>query len=104
MDSDNVTIVLSWIGPSRRNGSYNYTVTYSGDQVEDYPEERRESHPETTVVLDGNNMDLQIIGLPYANYTVNVTAFNIRTGRPGPSTTLENRTIPTSKIIIIVMI
>ena len=73
-------------------------MTYSGEQVDDYPEERRESHPKTTVVLDGSNTSLPITGLPYANYTINVTAFNIKTGRSGPSTIHQDRSINTGKI------
>ena len=80
-------VTFSWTGPSTRNGSYNYSVIYSGEQADDYPEERMRNHPKTTVVLDGSiNVTLSITGLPYANYTINVTAFNIKTGRPGPST------------------
>jgi hypothetical protein len=68
-------------------------VTFSGEQVDDYPERRRRNHPNTTVVLDGSNTSLPIIGLPYANYTINVTAFNIKTRRPGPSTIWSARSI-----------
>lgn len=99
MDSNNVTVTFSWTGPSTRNGSYNYYVTYSGEQVDDYPEERRRNHPKTAVVLDGSNTSLPITGLPYANYTINVTAFNIKTRRPGPSTIHQNRTISIGKVI-----
>ena len=100
MDSNNVIVNFSWTGPSVRNGSYNYYVTFSGEQVDDYPERRSRSHPNTVVVLDGSNMSHLIIGLPYANYTINVTAFNIKTGRPGPSTIHEDRTISIGKTII----
>ena len=99
MNSNNVTVTFSWTGPSLRNGPYNYSVTYSGEQVDDYPEERRNSHPKTTVDLDGSNTSLPIIGLPYANYTINVTAVNIKTGQPGPSTIHQNRTISIGKVI-----
>jgi hypothetical protein len=74
-------------------------VTYSGEQVDDYPERRRRNHPNTTVVLDGSNTSLPITGLPYANYTINVTAFNIKTRRPGPTTIHEDRTIIIGKVI-----
>ena len=76
MDSNNIVVSFSWTGPSMRNGSYNYYMTFGGEQVDDYPERRRRNHPNTTVVLDGSNMSLPITGLPYANYTINVTAFN----------------------------
>ena len=85
MNPNNVTVIFSWTGPSTRNGSYNYYVAYSGEQVGDYPEERRQNHSEKNIVLDGNNTSLSITGLPYANYTINVTGFNIKTRRPGPS-------------------
>ena len=95
MGSNNVTVTFSWTGPSIRNGSYNYTLTYSGEQVDDYPEQRRRNQSETTVVLDGREMQVSIpiIGLPYANYTLNVTVFNIKTGRSGPSTIQTGRSI-----------
>ena len=44
-----------------------------------------QNHSEKNIVLDGNNTSLLITGLPYANYTINVTGFNIKTRRPGPS-------------------
>ena len=93
MDSNNITVTFSWTGPSMRNGSYNYYVTFGGEQVDDYPERRRRNHPNTTVVLDGSNMSLPITGLPYANYTINVTAFNIKTEQSGPSTIQSARSI-----------
>jgi hypothetical protein len=92
-NSNNLTVNFSWTGPSTRNGSYNYNVTYSGEQVDDYPEGRRRNHPNTIVVLDGSNTSLPIIGLPYANYTINVTTFNIKTRRPGPSAIQSARSI-----------
>ena len=100
MDSNNVTVTFLWTGPSTRNGTYKYCVIYSGEQVDDYPEERRGNHPKTTDVLDGNITSLQISGLPYANYTINVTAFNVMTNRSGPSTIDQDRTISIGKVII----
>ena len=100
MGSNNVTVTFSWTGPSTRNGSYNYTLTYSGEQVDDYPEQRRRVQSETTVVLDGSEMQVSIpiIGLPYANYTVDVTAFNIMTNQSGPSISQGIRTIIIGKL------
>ena len=100
MGSNNVKVTFSWTGPSTRNGSYNYTLTYSGEQIDDYPEQRRRVQPETTVVLDGREMQVSIpiTGLPYANYTVDVTAVNIMTGQRGPSISQGNRTIIIGKL------
>ena len=102
MDSNNVTVTFSWTGPLRRNGSYNYTLTYSGEQVDDYPAQRRRNQPERNVTLDGSEMEVSvpIIGLPYANYTIIVVAFNIKTGQQGPSSMQTARTINIGKVII----
>ena len=99
MVPNNVMINFSWTGPSTRNGPYNFSVTFSGEQVDDYPKERMGNHPETTIVIDGSNTSLSTIGLPYANYTINVTAFNIKTNRLGPSTIHQDRTISIGKAI-----
>ena len=100
MDSNNVAVTFSWTGPSIRNGSYNYYVTFNGEQVDDYPQRRRRNHPNTAVVLDGNNTSLPITGLPYANYTINVTAFNVKKRRSGPSTIQSARSINIGKKIM----
>ena len=94
-DPNSVLVTFSWTGPSRRNGTYNYSLTYSGEQVDDYPEQKKRVQPLETLTIDGNNMQVavQITGLPYANYTIVVTAFNVKSGRQGPSSVFTNRTI-----------
>ena len=97
-DSNNVTVTFSWTGPSTRNGSYNYSLIYSGEQVDDYPVERRRNQPMKTVTIGGSMMQsMTVNGLPYANYTINVTAFNIKTERFGPSSMYTDRTISIGK-------
>ena len=94
MDPKSVTVTFSWTGPSTRNGLYNYTLTYRGVQDGDYPSQRMKSQNETISINDSMmEGSMSISGLPYANYTINVTAINIKTGRPGPSSLYTDRTI-----------
>lgn len=97
--TNNVTVTFSWTGPSTRYGLYNYTLTYRGVQDGDYPLQKMRSQNETTISINDSMMEgsMSISGLPYANYTINVTAVNIKTGRPGPSFWDTNRTIIISK-------
>ena len=93
MDPNNVTVVFSWTGPPPRNGPYTYTLIYSAVQDGDYPVLRMRSQAERTVTLSMTEDSRSIIGLPYANYTINMTAVNIKTGRAGPSSLLTEGTI-----------
>lgn len=99
MDPNNVTVTLMWTGPSTRNGSYNYMLTYRGVQDDDYPLQRMRRQNETTISVNDSMMEgsVSITGLPYANYTINVTAVNIKTGRLGPSSLHTSRTIIVGK-------
>lgn len=98
-DSNNVNVIFSWMGPSTRNGSYNYNLTYTGDQDGDYPMQRRLNESMENVIIDGRNMQVSIpiTGLPYATYNITVTAFNNKTERPGPASSYSSRTIIISK-------
>ena len=93
-DPNSVLVTFSWTGPSRRNGTYNYSLTYSREQVDDYPEQKKRFQPLEALTIDGSNMQVavQITGLPYANYTIVVTAY-VKSGRQGPSSVFTNRTI-----------
>ena len=95
MDPESVTVTFSWTGPPTRNGLYNYILTYRGVQDGDYPPRKMRSQYETNISINDSMMEgsRSISGLPYANYTINVTAVNIKTGRPGPSSLYTNGTI-----------
>ena len=94
-DTNSVTVNVSWTGPSTRNGSYYYNLTYSCEQVADYPEHRRRIQSVKSITINGSELQasVQITTLPYANCTFSVTAYGIRSGRPGPETVVKERTI-----------
>ena len=95
-------IVASWLPPSDRNGSFNITINYTAAQVFRY---------ENRIQTDSREMELfgsstqttrnETISevLPYALYTVTITAFNRLFGRSLSSSPVTVTTIsqPTGK-------
>ena len=70
-------------------------LMYSADQTPPYPQQRRNSTSPDPVMVDGSQEEYVLpSGLPYANYTVTVHAFNIKLGVLGPSEMTTNRSIP----------
>ena len=96
-----VKFTINWEKPSDRNGSFNYQLVFEAMQLDPYPEARQTNVSMTTRMLnndDGNQEeDLIAEALPFANYTITLTAVNIKLNRSGPSTTVEGRTIAIGK-------
>ena len=93
-----VIVDFSWSRPSERNGLYDYRLVFSADQVSPFPSERRESIPEMTVTLDGTSESYAIQeGLPFADYSVRITAFNIKRNLDGPTVPVIDKTIAIGK-------
>ena len=88
-------IMVTWAPPSERNGSISYNLTYSGFQVPPYPPSRALGMSGTFIINEASNVSHQITGaLAFANYTINVFAFNKQLGQTASSTT-ETRAIKT---------
>ena len=90
-----VMFVIEWIKPSDRNGSFHYSLQFEAEQLSPYPEARRESvNLMTQRIVDGNQQNFIFEGaLPYATYTITLTAVNTKLNRPGPSVSMKRRTI-----------
>ena len=70
-------------------------LMYSAEQTPPYPQQRRQNASPGPVTVDGSQQEFVLpSGLPYANYTVTVHAFNIKLSVPGPSEMTTHRSIP----------
>ena len=90
-------VEIEWFAPSSRNGSFNYLLSYTAEQRDPYPEIRMLTANNVTTI-DGD-LSQYIIpdGLPFANYTVDIYAFNIKRELPGPTESAMMRSEPTSE-------
>ena len=90
-----VMFVIEWVKPSDRNGSFHYSLEFEAEQLSPYPEDRQESVPSTTQRIDDGNQQNFIFegALPFANYTITLTAVNTKLNRQGPNVSMEMRTI-----------
>ena len=89
-----VMFVIQWVKPSDRNGSFHYSLQFEAEQLSPYPEARRESVNLTQRIDDGNQQNFTFEGaLPFANYTITLTAVNTKLNRTGPNVSMEMRTI-----------
>lgn len=89
----NVSVFASWIRPSNRSGEYLYNISIKVSQRAPYSgimEDSRDVNFNDT--LD-NNTTFMFTGLASAEYTIAVTAVNIKTGRPSPQVTEMNTTV-----------
>ena len=90
-------VEIEWFAPSSRNGSFNYLLSYTAEQRDPYPEIRMLTANNVTTI-DGNQSQFIILdGLPFANYTVDIYAFNIKLELPGPTESAMMRSEPTSE-------
>ena len=90
---NNVIVEITWTAPSFRNGSFNYNLTYTAAQTDNYPELRRGT-AQDSVIIAGRMEEFTIEdALPFANYTVTIFAFNIKLNAPGDSETEANRSV-----------
>ena len=95
-------ITVTWTPPSTRNGSFSYELNYTATQDFDYSTNppRRNSTSRTIELQNGSNDSFVIMDvLPFANYTIDIYAFNTFFGRDRSSTVVTNdtRTLPTSE-------
>ena len=97
-NSEGGIITVTWAPPSERNGSISYNLTYSGFQVPPYPPSRALGMSGTFIINEASNVSHQITGaLAFAEYSINVFAFNKQLGQTAASTT-ETRAIMTRTI------
>ena len=72
-------IIVSWLSPSNRNGSFNITFNYTAIQVFIY-EDRVQRDTKEMNLLGSETITTQtemLTGvLPYAEYTITLTSFN----------------------------
>ncbi len=110
-----VSVRIAWNAPSARDGAFNYTLDYTADQTADYPQERRRTSSgsvslmgfmEQYTINSGSAslmgfMEQYTInsGLPYANYSVAITAINIKRCLPGPTSSETHRSLAIGMLI-----
>ena len=92
-----VIVTVTWEPPSNRSGPFDYNFTYSAEQLSPYPEGRRNSTADSQILTGDQNQYIINNGLPFANYTVTIYAFNIKRTLPGPSESAEHRSSALSK-------
>lgn len=94
---NNVIVRLTWTAPSLRNGSFNYNLTYTALQTDDFPEVRRNTSQDS-VIIAGSMEEFTIEdALPFANYSFTIFAFNIKLNAPGDSETEASRSVAIGK-------
>ena len=92
-----VIVTVTWEPPSNRNGPFDYNISYSAEQLSPYPEGRRNSMADSLILTGDQNQYIINNGLPFANNTVTIYAFNTKRTLPGPSSTAEHRSLALSK-------
>ncbi len=93
-------MTITWSAPSNRDGAFNYTLTYTADQTPEYPQERRKTSSDSLVLLGAREQYVIEDGLPYAVYSVNITAYNLKRSLSGPSNSDTHRSLPIGEIIL----
>ena len=93
-----VRLDISWTPPSNRNGPFETVFTYFGTQTPDYPPQRSNSSLNQTLILSEDQRTFAIPdGLPYAEYTVTLQPFNVKTGNRALPYSMTVRTIAIGK-------
>ena len=90
-----------------RNGPYNYRLSFTGTQSPPYPSERKREDDVRSMVVPGPSLEASrsasyttMDALPYAVYTVTVSAYNIKRGETlfaGPPATAFERSMAIGK-------
>ncbi len=86
--------------PSERNGPYRYMLNYTAEQSSPYPVTRGNSAASSSINLAGDDQSYPvpiIDSLPFADFTVNLYAYNIWRG-VGFKSTVMSRTEKTTSI------
>lgn len=89
-----VVVTVEWSPTSNGNGDFYYNLTYTADQSPDYPQERGKTSGNSLLLPESRTEYTIVDGLPYAVYSVTITAINVKYGLPGPSAYIEHRSIP----------
>ena len=99
MSETTVMFSTDWVRPSGRNGSFGYLLQFEADQLEPYPQTRQSSVNLMNLALDDGDLETFTFegALPFANYTITLTAVNAKLNKPGPSVTVEGRTTAIGK-------
>lgn len=89
-----VRLDITWSPPSTRNGTFRTQITFDGSQTLPYPPERSLSRgPNTTTLEEDANSFTITSGLPYAEYSITVQPFNIKTNNTAMAVSSIRRTI-----------
>ncbi len=96
-----MVVTIDWSAPSDRNGAFYYNLTYTADQTPDYPQERRKTSSDSRVLLGSRERYIIENGLPYAVYSVTITAVNTKYGLPGASRSEEHRSLPIGNLLCV---
>lgn len=89
-----VRLDITWTPPSTRSGIFRTLFTFTGSQTPAYPPHRSNSTRPRTETLGEDAKSFTIMrGLPYAEYTINVQPFNVKTGNPATAVMKTQRTI-----------
>lgn len=98
--TSSVRFDISWTQPHDRFGAFHYRLEFEAAHLDDYPMERMRTVDTTTMTLtDGNLKSFTFTGaLPYANYSITLTPFNVKLNRDGPSRSISVITIPIGRI------
>ena len=94
-NDSSVTFTVTWTKPSDRFGPFHYRLEFEAAHLDGYPPDRRRTVDKTTEILkDGNQQSFTFDGaLPFANYSITLTPFNIKLIRDGPSSSLSMNTM-----------
>ncbi len=94
-----VSVRIAWNAPSARDGAFNYTLDYAADQTPDSPQERRRTSSGSVSLMGSMEQYTIDNGLPYANYSVAITAINIKRSLPGPTSSETHRSLAIGMLI-----
>ena len=84
-------VSLEWTPPSPRNGPYMLQLNYTAEQTPPYPASRANSDS-GRIILPQDTSQFTIEGaLPFAEYVVIVSAFNVKLGLLGVSDNATGR-------------
>ena len=98
MTNTRVKFTINWQGPSDRNGSFRYSLLFEAKQLDPYPAARGTETGLQNRTLGGDASSFLFDNsLPFANYTITLTAVNIKLNKPGPSVVMEERTTAIGK-------
>ena len=90
--NNSVRVTISWKRPSDRNGHFKYQLNYVGVQPGIYSSSN-DTVIEQSIQLNDTEEMYIFSGLPGAQYSVQISAINCKTGLSGPETTIDGTTV-----------